>query len=183
MYLTEPLVRTESWVWNPYQVFTPIAGYGSCLPVPEIPRPYGWVPHHLPGTNTVIREFSDEYGVPFEASRGGAETMYPEYRKKLKQMVIPRAKVFDVQFEQEHAKRESHEDRSCSSSLSARSRLRARITKCATCKATCTCSPARWATSRSRSAKTQGTTACCWWTPGPPQLRETILGRDPQAIR
>jgi hypothetical protein len=30
--------------------------------------------------------------------------MYPEYRKKLKQMVIPRAKVFDVQFEQEHAK-------------------------------------------------------------------------------
>ena len=40
--------------------------------------------------------------MPFEASRGGAETMYPEYRKKLKQMVIPRAKVFDVQFEQEH---------------------------------------------------------------------------------
>ena len=22
VYLTEPLVRTESWVWNPYQVFT-----------------------------------------------------------------------------------------------------------------------------------------------------------------
>jgi hypothetical protein len=42
--------------------------------------------------------------VPFEASRGGAETMYPEYRKKVKQMVIPRAKVFDVQFEQEHKK-------------------------------------------------------------------------------
>jgi len=104
VYLTEPLVRTESWVWNPYQVFSPIAGYGSCLPTPEIPRPYGWVPHHLPGTNTVIQEFSTEYGVPFEASRGGAETMYPEYRKKLKQMVIPRAKVFDVQFEQEHKK-------------------------------------------------------------------------------
>jgi hypothetical protein len=105
VYLTEPLVRTESWVWNPYQVFTPIAGYGSCLPVPEIPRPYGWVPHHLPGTNTVLREFSEEYGVPFEASRGGAETMYPEYRKKLKQMAIPHAKVFEVQFEQEHQKR------------------------------------------------------------------------------
>jgi len=104
VYLTEPLVRTESWVWNPYQVFTPIAGYGACLPTPEIPRPYGWVPHHLPGTNTVIQEFSKEYGVPFAASRGGAETMYPEYRKKLKQMEIPRAKVFDVQFEQEHKK-------------------------------------------------------------------------------
>jgi hypothetical protein len=30
--------------------------------------------------------------------------MYPEYRKKLKQMVIPHAKVFEVQFEQEHHK-------------------------------------------------------------------------------
>jgi hypothetical protein len=110
VYLTEPLVRTESWVWNPYQVFSPIAGYGSCLPSPEIPRPYGWVPHHLPGTNTVIQEFSQEYGVPFEASRGGADTMYPEYRKKLKQMAIPRAKVFDVQFEQEHKKPEQQKN-------------------------------------------------------------------------
>ena len=99
VYLTEPLVRTETWVWNPYSVFTPIAGYGNCLPSPEIPRPYGWVPHHLPGTNTVIREFTEQYGVPFDAARGGAETMYPEYRKKLKQMKIPPAKVFEVQFE------------------------------------------------------------------------------------
>jgi hypothetical protein len=59
----------------------------------------------LPGTNSVVQEFSQEYGVPFEASRGGAETMYPEYRKKLKQMVIPHAKVFEVQFEQEHQKK------------------------------------------------------------------------------
>jgi hypothetical protein len=102
VYLTEPLVRSESWVWNPYQVFQPIAGYGACLPHPEIPRPPGWVPHHLPGTNTVIREFPDEYGVPFEATRGGAETMYPEYQKKLKQMTIPRAKVFEAKFAREH---------------------------------------------------------------------------------
>ncbi len=53
----------------------------------------------------MLREFSEEYGVPFEASRGGAETMYPEYRKKLKQMAIPHAKVFEVQFEQEHQKK------------------------------------------------------------------------------
>ena len=104
VYLTEPLVRTETWVWNPYSVFTPIAGYGNCLPSPEIPRPYGWVPHHLPGTNTVIREFTEQYGVPFDAARGGAETMYPEYRKKLMQMKIPPAKVFEVQFAKEHPK-------------------------------------------------------------------------------
>jgi hypothetical protein len=102
VYLTEPLVRSESWVWNPYQVFQPIAGFGACLPHPEIPRPAGWVPHHLPGTNTVIHEFPDEYGVPFEAARGGAETMYPEYQKKLKQMTIPRAKVFEAKFAREH---------------------------------------------------------------------------------
>jgi len=102
VYLTEPLVRTETWVWNPYSVFTPIAGYGACLPSPEIPRPYGWVPHHLPGTNSVVRAFTDEYGVPFEAARGGAETMYPEYRKKLQQMEIPHARVFEVQFANEH---------------------------------------------------------------------------------
>jgi hypothetical protein len=104
VYLTEPLVRSESWVWNPYQVFQPIAGFGACLPHPELPRPAGWVPHHLPGTNTLVREFSQEYGVPFEASRGGAETMYPEYQKKLRQMTIPRPKVFDAKFAREHEK-------------------------------------------------------------------------------
>jgi hypothetical protein len=35
------------------------------------------------------------YGVPEAAARGGAETMYPEYKKKLKGMVIPPAKVFE----------------------------------------------------------------------------------------
>jgi hypothetical protein len=102
VYLTEPLVRSESWVWNPYQVFQPIANYGSCVPHPELPRPAGWVPHHLPGTNTVLTEFSEEYGIPFEATRGGAETMYPEYQKKLRQMAIPRPKVFDTKFAREH---------------------------------------------------------------------------------
>ena len=81
VYLTEPLVRSESWVWNPYQVFQPIAGYGACQPHPELPQPAGWVPHHLPGTNQIVREFSEQYGIPLEAARGGAETMYPEYQK------------------------------------------------------------------------------------------------------
>jgi len=104
VYLTEPLVRSESWVWNPYQVFQPIAGFGACEPHPELPRPTGWVPHHLPGTNTVVREFPEQYGVPFDAARGGAETMYPEYQKKLRQMAIPHAKVFEAKFAREHEK-------------------------------------------------------------------------------
>ena len=53
-------------------------------------------------SNTVVKEFSESYGIPWEATRGGAETMYPEYQKKLKTMTIPRPKVFDTKFEREH---------------------------------------------------------------------------------
>jgi hypothetical protein len=103
IYLTEPLLRTESFVWNPYQPLAPPHAYGAtCQPAPELPRPYGWVPHHLPGTNTVVSEFSKEYGIPFDATRGGAETMYPEYREKLKTMTIPPARIFLTKFEEEH---------------------------------------------------------------------------------
>ncbi len=90
-YLTEPFIQTQTWVWNPFQ------GYGGykCDAVPELPGRVGYVPHILPGENHLLSEFTDMYGVPEAAARGGAETMYPEYRKKLKTMPIPRAKVFD----------------------------------------------------------------------------------------
>ena len=48
-------------------------------------RPKGAVPHHLPGTNHVPeRVRRSAISVPEQAARGGAETMYPEYRLKLK---------------------------------------------------------------------------------------------------
>jgi hypothetical protein len=56
-----------------------------CEVVEEVDRPAGLVPHHLPGTNTFVSEFAKKYGVPSEAARGGAETMYPEYRLKINQ--------------------------------------------------------------------------------------------------
>jgi hypothetical protein len=56
-----------------------------------VERPKGVIPHHLPGTNTFVKEFSQRYGVPYEATRGGPETMYPEYMKKLKGAVAKRA--------------------------------------------------------------------------------------------
>ena len=49
----------------------------------------GAVPHHLPGTNAFLREFSDRFGVPYDATRGGAETMYPEYMQKVAAMPKP----------------------------------------------------------------------------------------------
>jgi len=46
-------------------------------------RAKGVVPHHLPGTNNMLFEFADRHKLPHEAVRGGAETMYPEYRLKI----------------------------------------------------------------------------------------------------
>jgi hypothetical protein len=51
--------------------------------VTEVPREVGSVPHHLPGTNTFLQEFAKKYKLPYEATRGGAETAYPEYRQQI----------------------------------------------------------------------------------------------------
>jgi len=82
-YLTEPLIRSEefvldsgpgrSWLW-------------PCETVEEVDRPRDDIPHFLPGQNPMLNEFAARHGIPFEATRGGAETMYPEYRAKLRQM-------------------------------------------------------------------------------------------------
>ena len=78
-YLTEPFVRTRDYV---YAVNQQIGPY-PCESVDEVVRPKGTIPHHLPGTNTFLAEFPKNHGIPAEASRGGAETMYPEYQQKM----------------------------------------------------------------------------------------------------
>jgi hypothetical protein len=87
VYLTEPFVRTTDFVYAPQQQMAP----WPCEPVDEVDRPIGVVPHHLPGANTFLNEFPANYGIPVLATRGGAETMYPEYMQKMKTMaVLPR---------------------------------------------------------------------------------------------
>jgi hypothetical protein len=90
VYLTEPLVRSQdfqvnlngaaiNWLW-------------PCEYVVEVAdRPKGAVPQYLPGKNPFLGEFPANHGVPAEAARGGAETMYPEYQKKVAKMPIPPA--------------------------------------------------------------------------------------------
>ena len=78
VYLTEPLVRSQTWVLDPGQKL----GRDICEYVPEVPKP-GVVPNHLPGTNPYLHEVAEWYGLPYEATRGGAETLYPEYRLKM----------------------------------------------------------------------------------------------------
>ena len=82
VYLTEPFIRTTDWQSDPRQQIAPY----PCEAVVEIDRPMGVVPHHLPGTNTFLKEFPERYNLPEQPTRGGAETMYPEYRQKLATM-------------------------------------------------------------------------------------------------
>ena len=82
VYLTEPFVRTTNWALDPHQIIAPY----PCQAVVEIERPQGTVPNHLPGTNNFLREFAAKFNLPFEPTRGGAETMYPEYAAKVAAM-------------------------------------------------------------------------------------------------
>jgi hypothetical protein len=84
VYLTEPFVRSTDFVAAPQQIIAPY----PCESVDEVDRPFGTVPNHLPGKNTFLNEFPAGYGIPPQATRGGAETMYPEYKIKLKDMKL-----------------------------------------------------------------------------------------------
>src|SRR5580765_1717668 len=87
-YLTEPTVVSRSWQLDPTIQQAP---FGTpCIPIIESPgQKKGAVPHYLPGENPFVNELTKFYHVPVEATLGGAETLYPEYRKKLKAYVAP----------------------------------------------------------------------------------------------
>jgi hypothetical protein len=87
VYLTEPFVRTTDYELALNQQIPPY----PCGVVQEIDRAKGQVPHYLPGTNPYLTEFAIRHKIPLEATRGGAETMYPDYRAKLRTMPIPTA--------------------------------------------------------------------------------------------
>ena len=83
-YLEEPYVLSRTYQEDPETV---IALYPSpCTPAVEAPGlARDAVPHYLPGENP----FEDQmlrYGLPVEAVRGGASTLYPEYRQFLESL-------------------------------------------------------------------------------------------------
>jgi len=78
-YLTETFIRSRDYI---LQLGGQIAPY-PCESVVEVVRPKGTIPHHLPGTNTFLKEYQDAHHIPAEGAMGGAMTMYPEYRNRL----------------------------------------------------------------------------------------------------
>jgi glyoxylase-like metal-dependent hydrolase (beta-lactamase superfamily II) len=81
VYLEEPLVRTTDFEQAPRQFQTSY----PCVPGDEIPRPFGEVPHYLPGANPYLKEHLARTNVPELAWEGGSETIYPEFRDKIAQ--------------------------------------------------------------------------------------------------
>ena len=88
VYLTEPYILTRS-----YNLSTnPVAIGGPPCIVGDEGVESGRVPHYLPGKNPLVDEMTKLYGIPREASMGGAETMYPEFRDKIKDKFVLPAK-------------------------------------------------------------------------------------------
>jgi glyoxylase-like metal-dependent hydrolase (beta-lactamase superfamily II) len=86
-YLTEPLIKSEDFLLNLHA--SDASWVYHCRSVVEITtRPKGEVPHYLPGENPFMQEFPKRFGVPENAALGGAETMYPEYRRNMKKSAM-----------------------------------------------------------------------------------------------
>ncbi|MGB6944765.1 MAG: hypothetical protein WBE37_20375, partial [Bryobacteraceae bacterium] len=88
--VTDPSTLTEPFVRS--QIFHRIPQEGQnwlypCESVVEIAnQPRGAVPNFLPGQNPFVAEFAKKYHIPLAATLGGAETMYPEFVRKMKNM-------------------------------------------------------------------------------------------------
>jgi len=85
IYLEEPFIRNRNYK---YSTDTQIVTY-PCESVIEIVHEPGYIPHYLPGRNPDLLEFADTYNIPYQATMGGAQTMYPEYRNVIRVLPLP----------------------------------------------------------------------------------------------
>ena len=91
VYFAEPFVRTTEYL--PTTRPAPVLGdpftrndgpiFYKCFPAEETTADQYYVPHYLPGENTLLDEFSEKYAVPRWAMAAGAATMYPDFAARL----------------------------------------------------------------------------------------------------
>ena len=81
VYMEEPHLQSISYRRNVHQELP----FFPCTVGVENVQP--GFPHFLPGENPYVAEAADKLGLPVEAVKGGAETLYPEYRETLREML------------------------------------------------------------------------------------------------
>jgi hypothetical protein len=89
VYLTRPLYVSKEWTLlggTPRNRAVPTCDVTDEGVKPEV------VQHWLPGQNPNLDELTRMWGIPPAAIQGGEETMYPEYRKQLKNTYVRPAK-------------------------------------------------------------------------------------------
>jgi hypothetical protein len=92
IFLSEPLVKTTNLLLVQDSQPGPYQAWLFCQADDEVPgRDPAYVPHYLVGKNPYLSEFASQHALPVEPTRGGAETMYPEYMNKVKTMPIAAA--------------------------------------------------------------------------------------------
>jgi hypothetical protein len=79
IYFSEPYYITRTFAMTP----TPVNTAGPPCITGDEGVEEGRVPHYLPGKNPLLDEMTKIY-IPREATLGGAETMYPAFRDKIK---------------------------------------------------------------------------------------------------
>lgn len=85
VYLTEPAIISKSFRFSA----TPLDYRDPCVPGFEGREPGDSVPHFAPDQNPFLDEFITLYHLPREAVLGYRDTLYPEYRKKIKDSYVP----------------------------------------------------------------------------------------------
>lgn len=82
IYLAEPLIKSEDFTLNADpNNFNP---FWPCEYTDEGEFARGYVPSYFAGENPYVAQYAAEHNLPQEVTLGGAETMYPEYRNKMK---------------------------------------------------------------------------------------------------
>jgi hypothetical protein len=84
IYLTEPMVRTSTFRWDPTMSIDTARPFEVFDEIPALER--GRVPHNPMGHEE--RHYAEVNGLPYRATRGGAESMFPEYMKQIETWMV-----------------------------------------------------------------------------------------------
>jgi hypothetical protein len=82
VYLEEPFIRTTDWFRSRDYLVGPSVPFETVDELGDKPR--GWVPSWPLGTEH--RDLSETYTIPYEATQGGKQTLYPEYMKRIEEL-------------------------------------------------------------------------------------------------